>query len=104
MLEELLDEIRHKGNSLVENRTVETLTEYKSMIKGFIDEAVSQGLKVDEHRGFSRSGRSRVVRTVKEVDKRLLELTNIILGQEKKQIRILEKIGQIQGLLVDLML
>lgn len=104
LLDELLKDIESKGKKLIENRTVETLVEYREMIKGFVEEAVEQGYKVEERRGFSRSGRTRVMRTVKEIDKQLVELTNLILGQEKKQIRLLEKIGQIQGLLVNLTL
>lgn len=104
LLDELLKEIESKGKQLIENRTVETLVEYREMIKGFVEEAVEEGYKIEERRGFSRSGRTRVMRTVKEIDKQLVELTNLILGQEKKQIRLLEKIGQIQGLLVNLTL
>jgi len=104
LLDELLKDIESKGKQLIENRTVETLVEYREMIKGFVEEAVEEGYKVEERRGFSRSGRTRVMRTVKEIDKQLVELTNLILGQEKKQIRLLEKIGQIQGLLVNLTL
>lgn len=102
LLDELLQEIESKGKELIENRTVETLIEYRNMIKGFVEEAVREGYKVEERRGFSRSGRTRVMRTVKEIDTQLVNLTNMILGQEKKQIRLLEKVGQIQGLLVNL--
>jgi len=104
LLDELLKDIESKGKELIEHRTVETLVEYRDMIKGFVEEAVEEGYKIEERRGFSRSGRTRVMRTVKEVDKQLVELTNLILGQEKKQIRLLEKIGQIQGLLVNLII
>ncbi len=104
LLDELLKDIETKGKQLIENRTVETLIEYREMIKGFVEEAVEKGYKIEERRGFSRTGRTRVMRTVKEIDKQLVELTNLILGQEKKQIRLLEKIGQIQGLLVNLII
>ena len=104
LLDELLKDIENKGKQLIEHRTVETLVEYRDMIKGFVEEAVEEGYKIEERRGFSRSGRTRVMRTVKEVDKQLVELTNMILGQERKQIRLLQKIGQIQGLLVNLII
>lgn len=104
MLDQLLKDIEEKGKDLIEHRTVETLIEYRDMIKGFVEEAIESGYEIAQHRGFSKSGRSRIMRTVKEVDRRLLELTNMILKQEKKQIRLLEKLGQIQGLLVNLVL
>lgn len=104
MLDELLKEIDEKGKQLIEHRTVESLVEYRDMIKGFVQEAVESGYAIDQRRGLSPSGRTRIMRTVKEVDKRLVELTNLILKKENRQIRLLEKVGQIQGLLVNLVL
>lgn len=104
MLAEMLDLIEEKGKNLANKRTVEALLDYKKMVKNFIKEAVEYGLKVEEKRGFSRGGRGRSLRTVSNIDERLINLTNAILSQEKKQINILDKIGEIQGLLVNLYL
>lgn len=103
-LQYALDEIDHKGQSLVENRTVENLYEYKDMIRGFIEETVHKGFEMREKRGFSRMGRAKVLRTVAEVDAKLVELTNLILKREHKEIGVLKKVGEIQGLLVNLTL
>ncbi len=103
-LQKALDEIDRKGQALVENRTVETLFEYKKMIKDFIDETVHKGFEIRERRGFSRTGRNKVMRTVVEVDSKLTELTNLILKREHKEINILKKVGEIQGLLVNLII
>lgn len=101
-LKQMLKEIEKKGKHLAENRTVEVMLEYKEMIKGFIEQAVNFGLKVEERRGLSRSGRSRMMKVVSMIDEKLVELTDMILDQEKPQIKLLEKIGQLQGLLVNL--
>ncbi len=103
-LQKALDEIDKKGQDLVENRTVENLYAYKDLIKGFIEETVMKGLEIKERRGFSRSGRTKVMRTVAEVDAKLLELTNLILKREHKEINVLKKVGEIQGLLVNIMI
>jgi len=103
-LQKALDEIDRKGQALVENRTVETLFEYKKMIKDFIDETVHKGFEIRERRGFSRTGRNKVMRTVVEVDSKLTELTNLILKREHKEINILKKVGEIQGLLINLII
>ncbi|MDH8678947.1 YaaR family protein [Fusibacter bizertensis] len=103
-LQKALDEIDKKGQDLVENRTVENLYAYKDLIKGFIEETVLKGLEIKERRGFSRSGRTKVMRTVAEVDAKLLELTNLILKREHKEINVLKKVGEIQGLLVNIMI
>ena len=104
MLEEALDQIEEKGKGLSDRRTVEALQDYKKMVRNFIKEAVEYGLKVEEKRGFSRGGRGRSLRTVANIDARLIELTEAILSQEKKHINILDKVGEIQGLLVNLYL
>jgi len=103
-LEEILDIIEEKGKDLYEKRTIESLLEYKKMVKHFIEEAIEYGLKVEEKRGFRRTGRTRVLRTVSNIDKKLTQLTDAILQKEKKQINLLEKIGEIQGLLVSIYL
>jgi uncharacterized protein YaaR (DUF327 family) len=103
-LQYALDEIDHKGQALVENRTVENLYEYKDLIRGFIEETVHKGFEMREKRGFSRMGRAKVLRTVAEVDAKLVELTNLILKREHKEINVLRKVGEIQGLLVNLIL
>ncbi|MDO4799796.1 MAG: YaaR family protein [Bacillota bacterium] len=101
-LQEALDEIDRKGRALVEERTVENLYEYKDMIRGFIEDTVHKGFELRERRGFSRTGRTKVMRTVAEIDAKLVELTNLILKREHKELNLLKKVGEIQGLLVNL--
>jgi uncharacterized protein YaaR (DUF327 family) len=103
-LQEALDEIDRKGQALVENRTVENLYEYKDLIKSFIEEVVEDGYEIRERRGFSKGGRAKVLRTVSEIDTKLIELTNLILKREHKEIAVLKKVGEIKGLLVNLIL
>ncbi|MBF4695224.1 YaaR family protein [Fusibacter ferrireducens] len=103
-LQKALDEIDRKGHALIENRTVESLFEYKKMIKDFIEETVHKGFEIRERRGFSRTGRNKVMRTVVEIDSKLTELTDLILKREHKEINILKKVGEIQGLLINLII
>jgi len=104
MLDEMMASIKEKGQDLIETRTVESLFEYKDMVKGFVEEAVNYGLRIEERRGLSRSTRSKVLRVVSAVDQKLLELTDIIIAQEESKIKILQKVGEIQGLLVNIYL
>jgi hypothetical protein len=103
-LQTILDEIDIKGQQLIENRTVENLYTYKRMIKSFIDEVVQKGYEVDERRSFSRVGRAKVMRTVSEIDAKLVDLTNLIIKREHKEINVLKKVGEIKGLLINLMI
>ena len=104
LLQELLDDVEKKGRALVENRTVESLFAYKNMVKSFIEEAVDYGLKIAEKRGYGRAGRTKILRSVENIDEKLLQLTDLVLQKESKHINILSKVGEIKGLLVNLYL
>lgn len=101
-LHEMLDDIKKKGRELSEKRDVEILVAYKEMVKSFVEEAVNFGLKVVERRGHGRAGRSKVMRMVSMIDEKMINLTEELLQQEKSSIRLLGKIGEIEGLLLNL--
>lgn len=103
-LEQALSEIDKKGKALTEERTIENLYIYKDMIREFIEEVLQNGFEIKERRGFSRAGRTKILRTVSEIDKKLVDLTNIILKREQRELNLLKRVGEIQGLLVDLVL
>lgn len=98
---QLVEDIQKKGKDLAESKTVEDLVAYKGMIREFLEDAVQFGLKVEERRGFGRRGRSKVFRVVSNIDEKLIELTDLILEKESPQLRLLNKIGEIQGLLIN---
>ncbi|MFO1444413.1 YaaR family protein [Bacillus sp. Bva_UNVM-123] len=98
----MVQEIEEQGKVLVENRTVDQLRKYKKMIKGFMEEAVQNGLQLEEQRGFNRRGRTKIYKIVKEVDKKLIDLTNTVLDKEKKSMDILSMVGEIKGLLINI--
>lgn len=98
---QLVLDIEEQGKVLAQSQTVEDLREYKKLIKEFMDEAVKYGLSLEERRGFNRRGRTKVYKIVEEVDKKLLELTNTVLKQEEKGLKILDLVGEIKGLLIN---
>lgn len=101
-LDEMLSDIKKKGRELSEKRDVEILLEYKEMVKAFVSEAVVFGLKVVERRGHGRAGRSKVMRMVSMIDEKMVNLTEELLKQEKSSIKLLSKIGEIEGLMLNL--
>ncbi|ADU30017.1 YaaR family protein [Evansella cellulosilytica] len=101
-LNELMHKIDDQGKSLAESRTVEELRKYKQLVKEFMDDAVKLGLSLEERKGFNRRGRTKVYKIVKEVDRKLLDLTDAVLKQQKKGLDILDMVGEIKGLLVNI--
>ena len=98
----LVQEIEDQGKTLAENRTVDHLRKYKKMVKNFMEEAVQNGLQLEEQRGFNRRGRTKIYKIVKEVDKKLVDLTNAVLDKEKKTLDILGMVGEIKGMLINI--
>lgn len=101
-LDDLLDDIKEQGKALAEKRDVALLVAYQDMVKDFVEEAVKFGLKVSERRGHGRSGRSKVMRMVSLIDEKLIELTEKLLTEEQSSLKLLAKVGAIEGLLLNL--
>ncbi len=97
-----LVDIEKQGQRLAEHRTVEDLNKFKKLVKDLMDDAVKFGLKLEERQGFNRRGRSKVYKIIKEVDKKLLEVTDTVLDQQKKGLEVLSLVGEIKGLLVNI--
>jgi uncharacterized protein YaaR (DUF327 family) len=100
--QQLAKEIEEQGKILAESRSVEDLRKYKKLVKKLLDDVVKNGLQLSEQRGFNWSGRSRLYKIVKEVDKKLIDLTNAVLQREKEGIDLLSTIGEIQGLIINI--
>lgn len=101
-LSNMMSQIEEQGKLLGKHQTVDALKKYKTLVKKFMDDAVKNGLELQEQRGFNRRGSSKVYKIVKEVDSKLVDLTNEVLSKEKEGLRILSMVGEIQGLLVNI--
>ncbi|WP_433744797.1 YaaR family protein [Falsibacillus pallidus] len=97
----LASEIEDQGKVLAESRTVDDLRKYKKMVKSFLEDAVKNGMQLEEQRGFNRRGRTKIYKIVKEVDSKLMDLTKDVLNKEKKGLDILNRVGEIQGMLIN---
>lgn len=103
-LSSLLDGIQKQGERLVQSRTAADLQKYKKLIQSFLQEVVKNGLSLEITDSFTSMNRGRRLKIIKEIDKNLLELSKKILEKEDANIQLLDKIGEIKGLLIDLYL
>ncbi|GGN57950.1 MULTISPECIES: YaaR family protein [Oceanobacillus] len=101
-LQQLIQNISKQGEKLAHYRTMRELVKFKRMIKGFLQETVSTGYKLQHGHSFSFDGSSRKLTIIKELDDKLLELTEEVMNQEKKTVDILDLIGEIKGLLINI--
>jgi uncharacterized protein YaaR (DUF327 family) len=101
-LTRLLGDIETQGKRLLQSQTVKDLQAYKNLVQRFMKEAVDFGMQLKQNKSWNEQGRSRTLKLVKEVDQQLIEVTEMVLSQEKDSIGLLDKIGEIKGLLVNL--
>ena len=101
-LEELMEAIAAQGKRLALVPTFGELKSYRELVREFLGEAVGRMYNLQSQSGWDRQGRQKVFTTVKQIDSTLASLTeDVRLGQER-QLNIANKLGAIQGMLVDL--
>ena len=81
---------------------VKDMKRYRGMIKEFLNEIVSRSHSFSRENFLDRRGRHRVYGIIRLVDENLDELAKELVKDEKDHIKILERIGEIQGLLLDI--
>ncbi|MED3710884.1 YaaR family protein [Peribacillus frigoritolerans] len=101
-LNRLIGDIEGAGQRLVRSRTFRELAKYKELVKRFVKEAVEYGLELKQSTSWNEYGQSRPLKTVETIDAKLVELSEEILNKEKSSLEILEMIGEIKGLLINL--
>lgn len=101
-LHELLDQIDDKGTKLSETPTYAELRDYRDLIKDFLNEAVSRMYMLSSQSGWDRQGRQKAYTMVRKVDKALSDITEQIRTGQATALSIIEKHGEIRGLLVDM--
>lgn len=97
-----MQEIEAQGKVLADTQSIDHLRKYKKLVKDFMDDAIKNGLQLEERRGFSQRGSAKVYKLVKEVDQKLVDLTNAVLDKEERGISLLGMIGEIQGMLINI--
>ena len=99
----LMKDITAQGNRIAEHMDIRDLKRYRGLIKDFLNEVVYRSHKFSRENFLDRRGRHRVYGIVKLIDKNLDELASALVEDEKDHISILSKIGEISGLLLDIL-
>nr|WP_285853859.1 YaaR family protein [Bacillus safensis] len=98
----MLSDIEVFGKKLAKSRNLKDLARFKGLVKRFVKETVDNGLNIETSRSFDIYGNTRQLALVKALDEKLIELTEEMMDQEKPSIDLLERIGEIKGLLINL--
>ena len=100
----LMEEITRQGDSLSKKKDIKDMKKYRSLVKDFMNEILNRSHKFSRENFLDRKGRHRVYGIIRLVDQNLDELAEELLKDEKDNIAILGKIGEIRGLLIDLLM
>lgn len=98
----LMQEITQQGEKLSKHMDIKDMKKYRSLVKEFMNEVVTHSHEFSRENFLDRRGRHRVYGIVKLVDKNLDELAGELMKDEKDQLAILGKVGEIEGLLLDI--
>lgn len=98
----MMKAIKETGEKLADSKNIELLGQYKRMVKSFVSQAVDFAFEIQEKKGLSRFGRSKVLKIVSKIDDQLVEITDAFLLEERSRIKLLGKIGELQGMLLNI--
>jgi len=101
-LQNLMKNIDDTGNRLGRSQNLKDLTKYKTLVKQFVKEAVEFGMQVKKDNSWDQFGQGRDLNVVQVIDDKLVELTEEVIAKEKNSLNILDKIGEIKGLLINI--
>ena len=104
-LEELLDEIHESGEALKEVPTLENVKSYKVSVSRFLKFVVKNSLKTETAAGanFNPLKKQKRYTIIRVVDEKLERLAAGVLQNQSDKLYILEKIEEINGLIVNLL-
>lgn len=99
----LLQDITVQGNLIARHMDIRDMKKYRSLIKDFLNEVVYRSHKFSRENFLDRRGRHRVYGIIRLIDSNLDELAGELIKEELDHIAILDRIGEIQGLLLDIL-
>ena len=101
-LTSLMEEITMQGERISKKKDIKDMRRYRSLIKDFMNEIVSRSHTFSRENFLDRKGRHRVYGIIRLIDENLDELAQELMKEQKDNISILQKIGDIRGLILDI--
>lgn len=101
-LQGLMEQITMQGERLYKKRDVRDMRKYRGLIKEFLNEIVSRSHSFTRENFLDKRGRHRVYGIIRLIDENLDELAKELVKDEQDNLAILNKIGEIRGLLLDI--
>ena len=101
-LSSLMEQITAQGDKLAKHMDIADMKRYRGLVKDFLNEVVNRSHEFSRENFLDRRGRHRVYGIVRLVDKNLDDLAQELVKEEKDNLTVLNKVGEIRGLLLDI--
>lgn len=101
-INDLVNEITKQGELLGEKADIKELQKYRTMITELMNETVSNSYIFAKNNAFDSRGRHRVYAMIKKVNADLDQIAEEVLKEQADNLRVLDLVDDIRGLLVDL--
>ncbi len=98
----LMEQITMEGDKLSKKRDIKDMKHYRRLVKEFLNEVVTRSHSFSRENFLDRRGRHRVYGIIRLVDENLDKLAQELMKDEKDNLAILNTIGEIRGLLLDI--
>lgn len=107
-VQELVEELDKRGQALIEHPTPDQIREYQQALASFLDKSLKLSKEIQRVQGKRnlqdlREGNDQkehvIVRTI---DEKIDELTEDVLNAQDRELDLAERVGEVQGLVVDL--
>lgn len=103
-IKDLARMIADQGEKLGNKVDIRELRLYKKLISEFLEGAVGSSMKFSKQSLLDRRGRHKVFALIRKVNTELDLLTQDVISEEKDNIGILQRIDDIRGLILDMIL
>ena len=101
-LDDLFNDIKEKGNNLKEHLTRKNFEEYKKAVKEFLMIIQDKYVKAVRTYARGKKGTSKYFTIIKKVNEDLLKLQELFFQEQAEELKIVQKIDEIKGLLLNL--
>lgn len=102
-LTSMMEAITMQGDKLARKRDIKDMKRYRGLIKEFMNEIVNRSHEFSRENFLDKRGRHRVYGIIRLVDENLDQLAQELMKDEQDHLVILSKIGEIRGLLLDIL-
>jgi uncharacterized protein YaaR (DUF327 family) len=104
ILKKMAQDIIKQGERLGEKVDIAELKAYKRMVSEFLEESIRGFARFSKESFMDRRGRHRLYATVKKINESLEELTKEIISSEQDHLKIIGRIEDIRGMILDIIL